>query len=198
MCRGVWGKRYLGSRAGSHSPRHTSLASFAQRILNCFVALACVWGWGQGPFQLWIYPTECVSKGYGAQSCAKRACWPLLVNLHAPGQAPCGHQTGGDQHLGITWPFSPLPVPLGLVKLPGPSAQVHLERTFASWLYCKYLGHQRQATHLRRGAWIWWPGITSEPLHIFTLKAIVIHEIKSVVRNLWSVPKHFRTFWVSF
>lgn len=58
---------YVGSRAGSHSPRYTPLASFAQTILNCFVALACVWGRGWGPFQLRIYLTERISKGCGAQ-----------------------------------------------------------------------------------------------------------------------------------
>lgn len=38
---------YLGSRAGSHSPRYTSFATFAQMILNCFVVLARSWGWGE-------------------------------------------------------------------------------------------------------------------------------------------------------
>lgn len=63
---------------------------------------------------------------------------------------------------------------------------------FASWLYCKYFGHQRQAIHLRKRACIWWPDITTEAFNIFILKAIAIYEIKPIKRYSWSMPKHFR------
>lgn len=63
---------------------------------------------------------------------------------------------------------------------------------FASWLYCKYFGHQRQAIHLRKRACIWWPDITTEAFNIFILKATAIYEIKPIKRYSWSMPKHFR------
>lgn len=128
---------YLGSRAGSHSPRYTSLASFTQMILNCFVVLACFWGWGRGSFQLWICVTEHVSSGCGVLELFREGLsatpglpsadrFHLTPKAEAGGtrtEASCGHQTGNDQQLRITSPFSPLPVPLGWVRPPRATVQ---------------------------------------------------------------------------
>lgn len=71
---------YLGPRAGSHSPRYTSLANFAQMILNCCVALACFGGWGRGSFQLWICVTERISNWCGVLELFREGRRPLLAS----------------------------------------------------------------------------------------------------------------------